>query len=266
MRVSVIIPVVAINGYIRESVPHLLRLDYPDFEIIILPNQASVTEQQEFTNPRIRLVPTVQSSPAYKRDLGAKEATGEILAFLDDDAYPVRAWLTAAVKHFRRSDVGAVGGPAITPDNDPLSARISGAVYTSLLGGGSYRYRYTPQGSIREVDDYPSVNLLVRRDLFQSIGGFNSAYWPGEDTKLCLDIISAGKKIIYDPAVVVYHHRRASLMKHLRQVSQYATHRGYFAKRFPATSLRLNYFIPIGRIWFFISFKDISKIFIINQL
>jgi hypothetical protein len=52
------------------------------------------------------------------------------------------------------------------------------------------------------------------------------------------------KKIIYDPKVIVYHHRRPLFIPHTRQIANYALHRGYFVKRYPQTSLRLPYFIP----------------------
>ena len=70
-------------------------------------------------------------------------------------------------------------------------------------------------------------------------------FWPGEDTKLCLDLIKkTGKKILYVPEMVVWHHRRAGLLAHLKQIGGYGLHRGYFAKRFPETSLRITYFVP----------------------
>ena len=50
--------------------------------------------------------------------------------------------------------------------------------------------------------------------------------------------------MIYDPSVVVYHHRRPVFKAHLEQISRYAIHRGHFAKVLPKTSLRLGYFIP----------------------
>ena len=95
-----------------------------------------------------------------------------------------------------------------------------------------------------EVDDFPTVNLSVRKDIFEKIGGFDTHYWPGEDTKLCLDIINLKYKIIYDPSVVVYHHRRELFLPHLKQIFSYSIHRGFFVKKFPKTSLRLGYFIP----------------------
>jgi GT2 family glycosyltransferase len=190
------------------------------------------------------VIPTVVSAPAEKRDIGARSAQGEILAFLDDDAYPRSDWLKNAVRHFHDPDVAAIGGPAITAPGDGVFAEASGIVYSSLLGGGSLRHRYRPVGSVREVQEMPSVNFFVRKDVFERVGGFNVHFWPGEDTKLCEDILKLGKKILYDPAVLVWHHRRSSLSLYLQQVYGYALHRGHFIKQYPRTSRQVIYTIP----------------------
>ena len=237
--VSIIIPVKEVNLDIRESMPHILALDYRDFEVIIFPDSES---GESF--PRTRIIPTGPVGPAEKRDLALKYAKGEILAFLDDDAYPRRDWLKKAVRHFRNREVAAVGGPAVTPEHDSVWQKASGRVFSSWLASGRNGYRYLPREG-REVDDFPTVNLIVRRSHFEQVGGFDTAYWPGEDTKLCLDITKKlGKKIIYDPDVFVFHHRRPLFLEHLKQVGRYAFHRGYFARVLPDTSLRPSYFVP----------------------
>jgi len=120
----------------------------------------------------------------------------------------------------------------------------SGAVFLSALSGGNPE-RYVPVGEKRLVDDWPSVNLSMRKSTFQEIGGFDCNFWPGEDTKLCLDIVKKLKgKILYDPSLIVHHHRREGLWRHMKQVAGYGLHRGFFAKRFPETSFRLKYFVP----------------------
>jgi GT2 family glycosyltransferase len=78
----------------------------------------------------------------------------------------------------------------------------------------------------------------------ESAGGWNEKYWPGEDTLMCLAIKKLGKKLIESPEVVVYHHRRSLFKPHLKQVSRFGEHRGFFAKRFPENSLKPTYFIP----------------------
>lgn len=192
----------------------------------------------------MRVIPTGEIAPPYKRDMGLSQARGEILAFIDDDAYPVKNWLSNAVKNFVDPKVAAVGGPAVTPNEDNLMQQASGLVYSSFVVGNIYAYRYVPKKRI-EIEDYPTCNLLIRRQIMQQVGGFNVCFWPGEDTKVCLEITKKlHYKIIYDPEVLVYHHRRMLFIPHLKQIANYAVHRGYFVKIFPETSFKFAYFIP----------------------
>ena len=212
------------------------------FEVILLPDEEVGLPDLGFA---IDIIPTGPISPAQKRDIGAKKAGGLYLAFIDDDAYPQSDWLDVAnqilISH---SDVGAIGGPGITPKNDPFWARVSGAFFLSVTSGG-FPERYVSCPPCKSVDDWPSVNLIVRKSVYELIGGFDSNYWPGEDTLFCLKIIKQAElKILYVPNLVVWHHKRPGLMKHLRQVGNYGKHRGYFVKNYPETSCRIKYFIP----------------------
>ncbi|MEK6976922.1 MAG: glycosyltransferase [Candidatus Hydrothermarchaeota archaeon] len=239
MKVSIIIPCKEIDSNALECIRHCRLLDYPDYEIAILPDHPPTLDPDG-----ARVAATGEVGPSEKRDLGASLSEGALLAFIDDDAYPSREWLKWAVQRFKDDEVAAVGGPGVTPPGDDFLQRASGHVYSSPLGGGALAYRYTPREG-REVDDFPSCNFIVRRSVFQELGGFNTRYWPGEDTKLCLEIThKLGKKILYDPRVLIYHHRRRLFLPHMRQVWNYGLHRGHFAKRYPETSLRLAYLLP----------------------
>lgn len=237
MTVSIIIAVKTWQKNLEECVDKCRELDYPDFEIVILPDT-------EIGTVPFKVIPTGPVSPAHKRDIALNYAKGEILAFLDDDAYPDKNWLKNAIKNFDDPSTAAVCGPAVTPDSDTIRQKASGLVFSSILVSGKFSYRYLPRKK-QEVDDYPSCNFLVRKSVMQELGGFNTNFWPGEDTKLCLDITKRlGKKIIYDPGVLVYHHRRPVFTEHLKQVASYALHRGYFVKKYPQTSLKITYFLP----------------------
>jgi len=208
-----------------------------------LPDSSFPTEGV-FLAPNIKIISTGNLIPSHKRDLGAKEAQGRILAFLDDDTYPSKAWLTEAIKIFKEDEnIACVCGPAVTPADDSLQEKASGLIYSSLFISGIHAFRYLPRKR-RVVMDYPSCNFLIRRDIFNEVGGFNTKFWPGEDTFLCLKVLSLNKKMIYDPKVLVFHHRRPVFKRHLSQIKNYALHRGYFVKRYPKTSLRFEYFIP----------------------
>ncbi|MCX5705643.1 MAG: glycosyltransferase [Candidatus Omnitrophica bacterium] len=244
MTVSIIIAVKTWQKNLEECVARCLELDYPDFEIIILPDAEIGTVPVFKGIVPISFIPTGPLKPSDKRDIALKHAKGQILAFIDDDAYPVKGWLKAALANFSDPEVAAVGGPAVTPIDDSWRQKASGIVYESWLMSGQHRYRYI-SGRKTEVDDYPSCNLLVRKSVMDELGGFDTKFWPGEDTKLCLDITHKLKKrIVYDPAVLVSHHRRKIYLAHLKQISSYGLHRGYFVKKYPETSLRLSYFLP----------------------
>lgn len=254
--VSVVIACPGPSWMLDECLAALSSQSYRNFEVIVLPDgekaeQSSAirtgeTHGSQLSTLSLQLstLPTGKVRPAEKRNLGIKAAKGEIVAFIDDDAYPDVHWLEYAVKYFGDPSIGAVGGPGVTPPNDPYLAKIGGRVYDNLLVSGNYRYRYKAGGVRRDVDDYPSCNLLVRKDLLDSFGGYRTDFWPGEDTLLCKDVVDAGKRIVYDPWVIVHHHRRAILGPHLRQLGRYAFHRGYFCKRYPSNSLHLSYFVP----------------------
>jgi len=239
VKVSVIIPVKEINDYARECISHIQSLS-ETCEIILVPDHDDGTIIDGVT-----IIPSWPiAAPGGKRDMAAKLASGEILAFIDDDAYPSNEWLDAALPHFEDPEVAAVGGPGVTPPTDGYRERASGWILASPMGSGAYTYRFRP-GRWRTVDDFPSMNLLVKVPEFFAVGGFKSRYWPGEDTEFCRKLISdLAKKIVYEPNAVVFHHRRAVFRSHLRQQARYGVHRGHFAKQYAGNSRRIAYAIP----------------------
>ncbi|MBU3935371.1 glycosyltransferase [Patescibacteria group bacterium] len=226
---SIIIPVIKETPYLSQTRKKLNKQIFKNFELLVISNKISKT-----------------SNPALKRNLGAKMAKGKYLAFLDDDSYPHKNWLANAKKQFDKNpNITALCGPCLTPPEDNIFQQASGLIWSSFLGSGGagdYRNHLSPP---RFVDDYPTVNLIVNKSDFDKIGGFQTRHWPGEDTVLCLDLTrKLGKKIFYHPSIVVFHHRRAIFLPHLRQLGRYAKMRGLFVKKYPATSARPGYFLP----------------------
>lgn len=238
-KFSFIIPAKEINGYIRESIPAILALGRDDFEIIIYPDE--VTDD---VWSRARQIASGTVGPAAKRNLAIRDAKGEILIFIDDDAYPKDDFLEILGRDFADDGIVAVGGPAMTPKESNFWQRVSGATFLSSLSGG-FPERYRPVGKKKFVADWPSVNLSIRKNGFEELNGFGGDYWPGEDTKLGFDLLTKKNvHILYDPELVVYHHRREGLTKHVKQISAYGLHRGYFAKKYSKTSFNWRYFMP----------------------
>lgn len=261
-KTAIIIPVKELNDYIEECLSHMEKIDYDKslVEIIVLPDEASALKRAYRLN--VRIEPTGGVHPGEKRDKGISLTNAEIIAFIDDDVYPSKEWLKKAVDIFEKDEtIAAVGGPAITPPQDSFFQKASGLIYESVLGGGGYRYRYAPEKA-RDVDDYPSCNLLIRKTVLDKIGGFNTEFWPGEDTVICLKIVKELKmRIFYHPEVLVYHHRRGFPAGHIRQVRSYALHRGYFVKRFPETSFRPSYFVPTAFLLYLIGLLPLNMLF-----
>ncbi len=243
--VSIIIPLKKINDYIKEETEYLLKQTYKNFELIILPDFCSEEEidLEIFKDKRIKIIETGNLPPALKRAKGVEISNGEILAFLDDDTYPEKDWLKNSLRAMETKNIKALGGPAVTSPKDNFSKQISGLIYGSALMSGKHKARYVPD-KVQYVRDYPSCNFIITKELYEKVGGFDSEYWPGEDTILCNNIMKANEKILYTPEALVYHHRRNLFFGHFKQLKGYAWHRGYFVKKFGGNSFELSYFIP----------------------
>ena len=234
--VSIIIPCKLVDNYTRDCIDFCKKLNYENFEILLLPDYAD-----ELISG-VKTIATGPVSPGVKRNIGVKNASGEFCAFIDSDAYPRRDWLANALTYFEDSNVGGVGGPGLTPESDDFMQKAGGYVLSSFMVGGlSSRYKTK---NCFESDDIHSCNFIARKAVIEAAGGWNEKYWPGEDTLMCLAIKKLGKKLIESSDVVVYHHRRSLFKLHLKQVSRFGKHRGFFAKKFPENSVKLTYFFP----------------------
>lgn len=246
-KISVVIPVLHLNDYLKkENFPAFTKQSYKNFEVIVLPNELKTKDKYLLKKYRwLRIIPTHSiTRPAEKRDIGVKRAKGEIIAFIDDDAYPSPHWLNHAVHYFKTEDIEAICGAGILPDGVNIWEKIFDEVMKAWIGTGGYSYRFQRE-TARYVDDYPSMNFLVKKSIFNKVGGFNSTYWPGEDSKFCNDLVyKHGGKIFYHPDIYIYHHRRSKFQGYLNQHGNYGYHRGAFFAHGDKNSRRFGYLIP----------------------
>lgn len=240
-KISIVIPTRAIDPMVEECLERCSELHYSNFDIKLITDDPV---DRELPQPGSRILASGPVGPAIKRNMGVADSDAEIIAFIDSDAWPEYDWLRNSIAYFEDEEVAAVGGPGVTPEDDCRRQQASGLIYTAMIVSGPTTYRYTYR-AYREVDDYPTSNLIVRRKDFDAVDGFDHQFWPGEDTVFCWKLTQElGKKILYIPNVTVFHHRRKVYKAHLKQVGSYALHRGYFAKLFPETSRRPTYFVP----------------------
>jgi cellulose synthase/poly-beta-1,6-N-acetylglucosamine synthase-like glycosyltransferase len=241
--VSIIIPLYVICNRFFEDFKKFDSLKYPHIEIIVVCDK-KVSLPKLKRSIKFILTNKKHTGPAEKRDLALKYVKGDICAFIDDDAYPRDNWIKEAIKHFKKRDIVAVGGPGVTPPNDSFLEKIGGYIIESYLCSGGIQYRFYQTGAKIFVNDYPAYNLFVRTSVLKKVGGYGSTFYGGEDTLLCMKLIKYGS-ILYDSNVVVYHHRRKFPIASLKQIAGVGLHRGYFFMRYPETSRRLIYLIPI---------------------
>ena len=140
----------------------------------------------------------------------ARQARGEYLVMLNDDTEVQPGWLESLVATAdANADAGAVGSRILHSDQTLQEAGSLVWRDGSTLGVGrglpesSRRYDY-----LREVDYASACSLLVRRDTFERLGGFDERYFPGynEDVDLCLGIHRLRQRVLYQPRSVIVHH------------------------------------------------------------
>lgn len=147
-------------------------------------------------------------------NLGASQAHGRLLVFLNNDTEVTAGWLDALV-HTAQSadDIGLVGATLIYPDG---RLQECGGIVWADGSAANYGNRDDPHKgrykSVREVDYCSGAALLVRQDLFERLGRFDERYSPGyyEDTDLAFAARTAGYRTIVDPHAVVIHHEGVS--------------------------------------------------------
>ncbi|MBI2641740.1 glycosyltransferase [Candidatus Roizmanbacteria bacterium] len=243
---SIIIPVKEISYYLLfEGLPAFQKQTYKKFEVLVLPDEHVRYDLTLLRTHRwLRIIPTGKiTKPGVKRTIGAQKAKGTILAFIDDDAYPKEDWLQQAYNAFKRN-ISIFCGPGMLAKNTGMWEKVFDEVLKSSLGTGWLNYRYTP-GEKRFVDDYPFMNFFIKKEMYLKLSSVSVYHWPGEDSKICEELVhKRGYKILYVPEVQVYHHRRNNVVSHLRQFGRYGLQRGTFFAEGDRNSRKLLHALP----------------------
>ncbi len=172
----------------------------------------------------VRLVAVDDRNPAVRRNAAAREARGEILAFVDDDAFAAPDWIDTAVRYLdAHPGVVALGGPDPAPeDSSPAELFADTLLVTRWVGSGIVAHE-AREGvfPVRRPWDVALVNLFVRRSAFEAARGFDETIgYIGEDTDLVNRLPPFGS-VVYHDGVVVYHRRRRFPREYLRQRWRY---------------------------------------------
>lgn len=168
-------------------------------------------------------------------NLGATQARGDCLLFLNNDAQVCEGAMSAALGLLDEQErVGAVGGKVVLLDGHLQEA---GSIVWSDGSCSGYGRGRDPQDAEfqfrREVDFCSGAFLMVRRALFNALGGLDLAFAPAyyEETDLCMRIRQAGYRVVYDPRIEIRHYEFGSSDTEKSAIALMEAHRDVFATR-----------------------------------
>jgi mycofactocin system glycosyltransferase len=206
---------------IAECLESLLRLHYPREKLdLIVVNDASEDRTAGVVSsfPVHLISVATRSQASFCRNLGAQQAKGEILAFIDSDCQADALWLRELLPSFREPRVGVVGGLVDSVFEAKAVDRYE-KVKSSLNMGPWFKR----SGETDRFLYVPSCNLLTRKDLFAQLGGFRVDLHVGEDVDYCWRVQDRGHEIDYRPRGKIFHRHRNTLRSFCSRRFDYGT-------------------------------------------
>jgi ADP-heptose:LPS heptosyltransferase/GT2 family glycosyltransferase len=219
--VSIIIPTCAAQGHVRACLNSLREKTlYRDFETVVIDNiPAAMVEWKEWlaaTADRVVDVPEPFNWSRFN-NLAVAQARGEYLLFFNDDVEVIDgAWLDILLDAAEQPGVGAVGARLLYPDGKlqhagmflaDMSQARHAFRFLDRDEGGYFGLALTP----RNVISVTGACLLVKRCVFEALGGFDEAHDViNNDLDFNLRVGEAGLRVVYAPDATLIHHELAS--------------------------------------------------------
>ncbi len=240
-RISVVVCTYNGSRTIRDCLDGLSRLDYPDFEVIVVDDGSTDGTADIARTYNVRVIATPNHGLSAARNVGLRAATGEIVAYTDDDARPDIHWLTYLAIAFQRDDSVGIGGPNIPPPGDGF---VADAVAHSP--GGPIHVLITD----REAEHIPGCNMAFRKWALEAVGGFDEQFRiAGDDVDICWKLHASGHKLGFSPAAMVWHHRRTSVRAYWRQQVSYGKAEALLERKWPQKYSSAGHTLWEGRMY-----------------
>jgi glycosyltransferase involved in cell wall biosynthesis len=224
--ISVVVCAYNAAATLDECLRHTCALDYPDLEIVVV-DDGSTDETAAIARRyiRVRLESIPHGGLSVARNHGFFVARGDVVAYLDSDAYPDPDWPYYLALGFDGPDVAGVGGPNVPPRTDS-----PGAHQVARAPGGPLHVLLSDD----RAEHIPGCNMAFWRERLVELGGFDPVYTAaGDDVDLCWRLLDRGWEISFHPAALVWHHRRAGLRPYLRQQRGYGRSEALVEARHP---------------------------------
>lgn len=226
---------------LRRCLEGLRTLDYPSYDVIVVDDGSTDDTSVIASEFRVHVIRTEQGGLACARNAGLEAATGEIVAYIDDDAYPDPHWLTYLAMTFLATPHAGVGGPNIAPSGDGFIADC-----VANAPGGPVHVLISDQAA----EHIPGCNMAFRTAYLRAIGGFDPQFRiAGDDVDVCWRFWAKGATLGFSPAAVVWHHRRNSIRAYWRQQREYGKAEALLARKWPEKYNGAGHVTWAGRVY-----------------
>ncbi len=213
-KVSVI--VCSYNGAktLDRCLESLKYIEYPNYEVILVDDGSTdSTHEIAARHTWIKTIRQENSGLSAARNVGARAATGEVLAYTDSDCMADPEWLYFLVGTLLSGKYAGVGGPNISP---PAENWIQACV--AAAPGGPNHVLLTDV----IAEHIPGCNMAFYKWAFEQVGGFDPEYRKaGDDVDFCWRLQQAGQIIAFSPSAIVWHYRRFTLSAFRKQQMGY---------------------------------------------
>lgn len=204
--ISVIIPTykdwnrlrLCLNGLSQQTISQ------DEFEIIVVNNEPKQTVPKNFSIPDNCQIILEELPGSYSaRNKGIQHSSGDIIAFTDSDCIPDKDWLKNSKKYFDNSSIERIGGNVEIFYANPEKRKIS-ELYESL-------FAFNQKRNVEKYAASITANLIVRREIFDKVGLFDSSKMSGEDFGWNMRATKRSFNICYKGDVIVFHPARESI-------------------------------------------------------
>ncbi len=242
--VSVILPILNEELYLRDAVLSILSQDYKGkFEVVLAVGPSrdrtqEIADQLHQSDARVVVVSNPSGRTAAGLNAALKASTGEVIVRVDGHAKIPQNYISLAVQTLQSTGAVNVGGVMAAEGVTRFERAVAGAMRSPLGVGAS---RFHTGGEAGEVDTV-YLGVFVKSALL-AIGGFDERFTRAQDWELNFRLRSEGGKIYFDPRLHVTYRPRSTVAALAKQYFEYGRWRRVVSRRHQGT-INLRYLAP----------------------